>query len=128
MGQQQLLLIVLGVIVVGIAIAAGMGLFSASKESSIKDELVSQNTAIAASLQQYYSKPLSMGGGNLKFDGYILSSKMKTTTNGSYGAGTPTGQTATITATPQPSGKYGWTVVTTVNADTSVSTVISGVQ
>jgi type II secretory pathway pseudopilin PulG len=121
MGQQQLLLIVLGVIVVGIAIAAGMGLFSASKESSIKDELSAQNVAIAANLQQYYSKPLSLGGGNLKFDGYILPVKMKTTTNGSYDLGTPTGQTATITATPN---KYTWNVVTTVNADTSVSTVV----
>jgi hypothetical protein len=121
MGQQQLLLIVLGVIVVGIAIAAGMGLFSASKESSIKDELSAQNVAIAANIQQYYSKPLSLGGGNLKFDGYILPIKMKTTTNGSYDLGTPTGQTATITATPY---KYTWNVVTTVNADTSVSTVV----
>jgi type II secretory pathway pseudopilin PulG len=123
MGQQQLLLIVLGVIVVGIAIAAGMGLFSASKESSIKDELVAQNVAIAAAIQQYYSKPTSMGGGNLKFDGYILPVKMKTTTNGSYDVGTPTGQTATITAKVL-DNKYSWTVVTTVNADTSVSTAV----
>jgi type II secretory pathway pseudopilin PulG len=121
MGQQQLLLIVLGVIVVGIAIAAGMGLFSASKESSIKDELVNQNIAIAAAIQQYYSKPTSMGGGNLKFDGYVLPLKMKTTTNGSYSVGTPTGQTATVTATPS---KYSWSVVTTVNADTSIATVV----
>ena len=128
MGQQQLLLIVLGVIVVGIAIAAGMGLFSASKESSIKDELVAQNTAIAAALQQYYSKPLSMAGGNLKFDGYILPTKMKTTTNGAYDVGSPAGQTATVTATPQPVSKYSWKAVTTVYADTSVSTIISGTQ
>jgi hypothetical protein len=121
MGQQQLLLIVIGVIVVGIAIAAGMGLFSASKESSIKDELVNQNIAIAAAIQQYYSKPTSMGGGNLKFDGYLLPVKMKTTTNGSYSVGTPTGQTATVTATPS---KYTWNVVTTVNADTSIATVV----
>ena len=121
MGQQQLLLIVLGVIVVGIAIAAGMGLFSASKESSIKDELVNQNVAIAANVQQYYAKPKSMGGGDQKFDLYVLPIKMKNTTNGSYDVGTPSGQTCTITATP---AKYAWTVVTTVYADTSISTVV----
>jgi len=120
MGQQQLLLIVLGVIVVGIAIAAGMGLFGSSKESSIKDELVAQNIAIAANVQQYYSKPATMGGGNLKFDGYVLPVKMKTTTNGTYDIAL-NGQTATITATPS---KYSWTAVTNVNADTSVSTVV----
>jgi|ERR1035437_361773 type II secretory pathway pseudopilin PulG len=121
MGQQQLLLIVLGVIVVGIAIAAGMGLFGASKESSIKDELVAQNMAIAADVQQYYSKPTSMGGGNSQFNGYILSVKLTTTTNGSYSCPAPTGQTATITATPS---KYSWVVTTTVYAADSVKTVV----
>src|ERR1035437_543214 len=121
MGQQQLLLIVLGVIVVGIAIAAGMGLFSASKESSIKDELVNQNMAIAAAVQQYYSKPSSMGGGNLLFDGYILPVKLATTTNGSYKCLAPTGQRATITATPS---KYSWVVTTTVYAVDSIKTIV----
>jgi hypothetical protein len=120
MGQQQLLLIVLGVIVVGIAIVAGMSLFGASHESSIKDELVNQNMSIAAAAQQYYVKPTSMGGGNLTFSGYVLPTKLQTTTNGTYAIAV-NGQTATITATPN---KYTWTAVTTVNADTSITTVV----
>ena len=121
MGQQQLLLIVLGVIVVGIAIAAGMGLFSTSRESSIKDELVNQNMAIAADAQQYYSKPISMGGGNLDFTNYVLPTKMSTTTNGKSYLVTTAGQKATIVATPN---KFGWVVTTTVWAVDSVTTVV----
>jgi hypothetical protein len=126
MGQQQLLLIVLGVIVVGIAIAAGMGLFNASIESSVKDELVNQNMAIAANAQQFYSKPTSMGGGNLTFTGYILPTRMKTTTNGTYNGVITSPSVYTITAGT--GGKYTWSVITTVTNDTSVVTAISGAQ
>ena len=38
MGQQQLLLIILGVIIVGIAIAVGLSLFSAQSIQSNKDK------------------------------------------------------------------------------------------
>ena len=41
MGQQQLLLIVLGVIVVGIAVVVGINLFNANAESSTQDSIVS---------------------------------------------------------------------------------------
>src|SRR5690606_7185099 len=67
MGQQQLLLIVLGVIVVGIAVVVGINLFNANAESSTQDSLVSQGTNIGALAQQYYEKPVSMGGGGNSF-------------------------------------------------------------
>ncbi len=53
MGQQQLLLIVLGVIVVGIAIVVGINLFNANAESSTKDGIVSDCTNLGAMAQQY---------------------------------------------------------------------------
>src|ERR1035437_806621 len=125
MGQQQLLLIVLGVIVVGIAIAAGMGLFQSNKESAIKDELVNQNTAIAALAQAYWAKPTSMAGGNQSFVNFVLPSKMDSTTDGTYkidpafpGSPTVIGFIATPTAS-----KYGWKVLTSVN-DSTFSTKI----
>ena len=62
MGQQQLLLLVLGVIIVGVAIVAGIGMFNASAEESTKDEITSQVMAIAANAQQWYKKPVAMGG------------------------------------------------------------------
>ena len=88
MGQQQLLLIVLGVIIVGVAIVAGLGLFNAGAEESIKDEIVSQCLAIGANAQQWYKKPVAMGGGGGAFDGtyntaggWVIPDRMLATAN-----------------------------------------------
>ena len=63
MGQQQLLLIVLGVIVVGIAVVVGINLFNASAVSANRDGVVSDLNNLGAMAQQHYKKPASMGGG-----------------------------------------------------------------
>ena len=83
MGQQQLLLIVLGVIIVGVAIVAGIGLFNAGAEESAKDELVAQSITIGSNAQQFYRRPIAMGGGGNTFDqggignvGYTIPPKM----------------------------------------------------
>lgn len=129
MGQQQLLLIVLGVIIVGVAIVAGIGLFNAGAEESAKDELVAQSLTIGSNAQQFYRRPLAMGGGGNTFDqggiggaGYTIPSKMETTANGTYAAAV-TEQEVEITATPIAPLSYTWTVVTTVTPD-SIITVI----
>lgn len=122
MGQQQLLLIVLGVIIVGVAIVAGIGMFNAGAEESTKDELVSQSMAIGANAQQFYKKPLAMGGGGNSFTGYVIPAKMNNTANGGYTA-TVGAQTTTITGTPATNLNYAWTVTTTVTAD-SIQTVV----
>jgi hypothetical protein len=67
MGQQQLLLIVLGVIIVGIAVVVGINLFNANAEESAKDTLVSEGTNIGAMAQQFYKKPVALGGGGNSF-------------------------------------------------------------
>ncbi|MGE5806784.1 MAG: hypothetical protein ACM339_14770 [Ignavibacteria bacterium] len=67
MGQQQLLLIVLGVIVVGIAVVVGINLFNANAESSTQDSIVMQGTNIGAMAQQYFKKPIAMNGGGNSF-------------------------------------------------------------
>ncbi len=60
MGQQQLLLIVLGVIVVGIAVVVGINLFNANAETSTQDSIVSQGTNIGAMAQQYLQETHSL--------------------------------------------------------------------
>ncbi|HMN18043.1 MAG TPA: hypothetical protein PKD03_10520 [Ignavibacteriaceae bacterium] len=67
MGQQQLLLIVLGVIIVGIAIVVGINLFNANAETSTQDSIVSQGTNLGAMAQQYFKKPVALGGGGNSF-------------------------------------------------------------
>jgi hypothetical protein len=133
MGQQQLLLIVLGVIVVGIAVVAGINLFSSSHDESIKDELVNQSMAIGANAQQFFVKPVSMGGGGNTFNtggpsnaGYVIPTRMASTTNGTY-AGVAAATVYTITATPRViNGKsYNFSSVTCrVTAD-SIQTVVN---
>ena len=131
MGQQQLLLIVLGVIIVGIAVVVGINIFSASAESSAKDAVVSDCTTIGAMAQQYYRKPVAMGGGSNTFDGtgstpngttWLVPTKLDTTGNGVYTANVAA-QTVTITGTPL-DDSYTWTVTTTVTANDITSTIV----
>ena len=70
MGQQQLLLIVLGVIVVGIAVAVGMNQFSTSAGEANRDQLISDLNFLSIVAQAYYKKPASYGGGGNSYTGW----------------------------------------------------------
>jgi hypothetical protein len=123
MGQQQLLLIVLGVIIVGIAVVVGINIFSASSESSAKDAVVSDCTTIGAMAQQYYRKPVAMGGGGNSFVNFAIPTKLVNTPNGSYAASGASATGITITGTPLSASGYSWTVVTTVTPDSLTSAI-----
>jgi len=69
MGQQQILLIILGVITAGIAAAIGIILFQDYAVDQNRDSVVADLTALAATAQQYYIKPISLGGGGRSFVG-----------------------------------------------------------
>ena len=84
MGQQQLLLIVLGVIIVGIAIAVGISMFKGNAQSSNRDQVINDLNNLAAKAQQFYRKPTSMGGGGQAFTGFGLSAVDTGNGNGSY--------------------------------------------
>ena len=84
MGQQQLLLIVLGVIVVGIAVVVGINLFNANAISANRDAVVSDLNNLGAMAQQYYKKPASMGGGANTFTNWTIPTGLDSTANGTY--------------------------------------------
>jgi Tfp pilus assembly protein PilE len=69
MGQQQLLLIILGVIVVGIAVAVGITMFSDSAISANRDAVTNDLVNLASRAQQFYRRPTSLGGGGNSFTG-----------------------------------------------------------
>lgn len=69
MGQQQLLLIILGVIIVGIAIAVGITMFADNAVSSNRDAITTDLMHLAAKAKHYYKRPSSMGGGGHNFTG-----------------------------------------------------------
>ena len=96
MGQQQLLLIILGVIIVGIAIAVGLSLFSAQSIESNKDAMVNDINNINAHAYQYFIRPVSMGGGGGSFTGYKIPTKMSSNDNATYSCGTPAGTTIQV--------------------------------
>jgi len=126
MGQQQLLLIVLGVIIVGIAVVVGINLFNANAEESAKDGVVSDCTNLGAMAQQFYKKPESMGGGGNTFTGgaagFVIPLSLETTANGSYSV-VNADQLATITGLPTAGQGYGWTVTTLVEPTTITTTI-----
>lgn len=99
MGQQQLLLIILGVIIVGIAIAVGLSLFSAQSIQSNKDAIINDLNNIAAQAYQYRIRPSSMAGGNGSYTGFNIPSKMASNANATYTCDPSTGSTVTFTAT-----------------------------
>jgi hypothetical protein len=106
MGQQQLLLIVLGVIIVGIAVVVGINLFSAHSTSSNRDAVVSDLTTLVGSAQLFYRKPLPLGGGGISFTNWTIPTQLTTTANGSYTA-TVTAASVTLVGTGKQTGTDG---------------------
>lgn len=112
MGQQQLLLIILGVIIVGIAIAVGISMFTAGSVQSNRDAIVNDMNNIAANAYQHKIRPCSMGGGGGTYDGsnctpaqpYTIPTKYAQNENGTY---TATVEAASVTITATSSQGYG---------------------
>ncbi len=84
MGQQQLLLIVLAVIIIGAAVLWGIGLFRGSAIESKRDLLISESADIASHAISYYKKPFQFNGGGNSFLGWEIPTKMVSTEAGSY--------------------------------------------
>lgn len=96
MGQQQLLLIVLGVIIVGIAVVVGINVFTASASQANRDAVIADLTNVASMAQQYYRKPSALGGGGNTFTGWTVPTNLSQTGNMSA-AITPTVAAQSIT-------------------------------
>lgn len=127
MGQQQLLLIVLGVIIVGIAVVVGINLFNANAETSTQDSIVSQGTNIGAMAQQYYKKPKAMGGGGGSFANFEtdvfnkLPQQLVNSTDAIWEVTNADSLSVELTATPK--DYTTWTVITTVDKDNISSSI-----
>ena len=127
MGQQQLLLIVLGVIIVGIAVVVGINVFTVSSANSNRDAVISDLTTLAAMSQQYYRKPTAMGGGGNTFTGWTIPTSLETTANGSYSE-TVTAGSITLVGTGNEIGNNGAdsvSVTMMVGPNTITSTTIN---
>ncbi len=72
MGQQQLLLVILVTIIVGIATVVAINTFSSAMSSSNKDAVRTDLATIATNAHAYYAKPKMLGGGGHSFDGFTF--------------------------------------------------------
>lgn len=69
MGQQQLLLLVLGIVLVGIAVMAGFYAFEEKSKQFVVDNLVNRNLEIANAATFWKTKKDPFAGGNAKYVG-----------------------------------------------------------
>ncbi len=84
MGQQQLLLIILGVIIVGIAIAVGITMFGSTSVSSNRDAIVNDLQNLSANAYQFKIRPLTMGGGGGAYTNFQIPLPMRPNQNATY--------------------------------------------
>lgn len=137
MGQQQLLLLVLGVVIVGMATVVGIQAFSENQKKANADALVNDAIRVASDAQAWRLKPKAFGGGadnaastpwaglTVKQLGYpVTSAGNYSNLNGEI-ATSISGTTLTITATSAASGNQVTVTVTGTTPDdisTSVDT------
>jgi len=95
MGQQQILLIVLALIIVGAAIVSGIILFGTNAVMANRDSISAELHTLAAIAMQYYLKPAEIGGGGNSFTNWLIPEDLDSTIYGRYRA-TPNNQSVRI--------------------------------
>jgi len=70
MGQQQLLIIVLGVFIAGLAIWTGVRLVRSMNQSNERDLVMHQISVLVGDAKKYAGQPKSIGGGEGSFVGF----------------------------------------------------------
>jgi hypothetical protein len=72
LGTNQVLLIVLGIIIVGVAIIAGTGLMEVGYDNQIKDLAIQHVHVIGGLATKYYRTPKELAGGGGSFSGFKI--------------------------------------------------------
>ena len=102
MGQQQLLLIVLGTIIVGVAVVVGINMFTTGAINAERDALLQDVNNIASSAAAYWRKPAALGGGARDFSAVadvVVFGADSANANGTYVLSAPGVTSFTLTAT-----------------------------
>lgn len=124
MGQQQILFIVLGLIIVGVAISAANQLFDTSAEHSNKDSIASELLHLGMIAQQYFNRPLEMGGGNQSYIGWTIPAELDSTTSGIYVIEETNNSELILIGTPFTEKGYDWRVKSTIRKEDIVTKII----
>lgn len=131
MGQQQMLLIILGVIIVGIALVVGIDMFGASAAMANLEAVSNDLLHLAALSQQYFVKSVQMGGGGYSFTNLTNISQLlakATNDNGTYSVLSQADDNVTLQGVGVLDGDDDGTLITVqikVFADSLATTIIS---
>lgn len=137
MGQQQLLLVILVTIIVGIATVVAINTFGSAADSANVDAVRQDVAQIAASAQGYYMKPAMLGGGsktfntpNITFSNLSFAAKGSSDTyawneNGSYTLSAFAAGEFTVTAYPSSCDGYSEATTAATGSCTSTDDVLT---
>jgi len=84
MGQQQFILVILGVLMVGFAIAFGVAQFGSHTVQTNLDGVTAQMLVVSSDAYQYKLRPATIGGGSKSYVGYQIQKKMLSDDHGNY--------------------------------------------
>ncbi len=86
MGSQQLLLIILGMVIIGIAVAVGISMFNDHASATNRDAVANDLVHASSIAQMYRKKPTTQGGGGGSFVGFDLRTAIRElrNMNGTY--------------------------------------------
>ena len=126
MGQQQLLLVLVGIIIVGLSIVLVIKLFEVNSLEANRDAVYADTMNLAGVAQHYYQLPRMLSGGEGSFVGFILPEEFNQTGNGSYTVSNITANTITINGVGKEQDAEGrsyqvTTIVTPTNIQSSSS-------
>ena len=124
MGQQQILLIVLGIIIIGVAVGIANQLFDTSAEDSNKDSIASELLHLGMIAQQYFNKPSEMGGGNNSYIGWEIPAQLDSTTSGMFTIQTSNKDELVLNGTPFPEKGYTWYLKSTITKENIVTEIL----
>lgn len=129
MGQQQLLLLTLAAILVGIGVLLGINMFQENAAQANLDAVVQRSMTLGSQAQAWYKRPTAMGGGGQSFTGFTLvdlgyAAASDTTEDGIFSSTVVNGNTISITGTGKEDLNGDGTLLTatvTVNGNTGAA-------
>ena len=137
MGQQQLLLLVLGAIVVGLAVIVGIYAFSRNQAKANADAMVNEALRIASDVQAWAIKPGMAGGrkdnetlAQVTFDkiGYPNSGGVYPSLEGDYRLETTLGTGCDTPYVPSQSTPLIYINGSNANTDNTICIAIAGME
>jgi len=128
MGQQQLLLVILVTIIVGIATVIAINTFANAADNANIDAVRNDLGSIALAAQGYYLKPILLGGGDKNFSGFTFDGVafaglipgdaedlIITTENGTFEITSAAGNELVVEATPASDAERTFTATIRAN-------------